>query len=324
MEQYRRSSQQKHPFLATRPLLVALFFFIPVLLPGLAGWLNGLLAVPIFLLLQTATGDKEAGLEIRNGLLMAGLGALLLGRLPMLLFTLTMLPLGYSLHISAGQRKDPAQTGLAGVLVLTMTWLIFWTVYGIASGINPYIGLLTDMDAFMGQIITVYRESGELPPEALYALEQLITGVRELLPRILPGILGGTVLITVVLNMVISRVLLFKLAPEKVCWPPYSEWRLPDKAVWLLIFAFALLLFGKGGGGSVGVSLAFATGLLYFFQGAAVIIHALNRWNVPRVARLFMYVILGLQRYGILLVVVAGIVDTWADFRKLDHEDTSE
>jgi hypothetical protein len=35
-------------------------------------------------------------------------------------------------------------------------------------------------------------------------------------------------------------------------------------------------------------------------------------------------VILALQRYGMLLVVIVGIADTWADFRKLDHKDKTE
>jgi uncharacterized protein YybS (DUF2232 family) len=318
----QQNGSQKNIFLTPRPLLVAFFFFLPIALPGLIGWLNGLLAVPIFLLLQTADNDQKAALEIRSGLLIAGVASLLVGRFPMLLFTLSMLPLGYSLHLSTIRQRDPAHTGCTGIFVLTLLWLLFWTVYGIISGSNPYVSLLTDIDAFMGQIIAVYRENNELPVETLYALEQLIAGLRELLPRILPGLLAGTVLLTVVLNMVIGRVLLFKLAPEKVVWPPYKEWRLPDKAIWLLIIAFALLLFGQGGG--VGLSLALVVGLLYVFQGAAVLIHTLNRWKLPRVFRLFIYAMLVLQRFGLLLVMIIGIIDTWADIRELDHEDKTE
>ncbi|MCI5151177.1 MAG: DUF2232 domain-containing protein, partial [Candidatus Electrothrix sp. MAN1_4] len=116
--------------------------------------------------------------------------------------------------------------------------------------------------------------------------------------------------------------LLFKLAPEKIFWPPYKEWRLPDKAIWILIVAFALLLLGQGGG--IGLSLALVAGLLYFFQGAAVVVHTLNHWNLPRIFRLFIYVMLMLQRFGLLLVMIVGIIDTWVDFRKLDQEDTTE
>lgn len=208
--------------------------------------------------------------------------------------------------------------------MLGITWLSFWSAYGILSGTNPYIGLLTDMDAFMEQVVVVYRTSSDLPADVLYSFEQMIAGVRMLLPKILPGLLGGMVLITVCMNMVICRGLLKKLAPEKACWPPYSAWRLPDKVAWLLILAFALLLVGKAGGKNAGTSLLLVSGLLYFFQGVAVVMHTLNRWHLPRAFRLFAYVVLAFQRYGVLLVAIVGLADTWADFRKLDQEDKTE
>ncbi|MCI5197314.1 MAG: DUF2232 domain-containing protein [Candidatus Electrothrix sp. AW5] len=126
--------------------------------------------------------------------------------------------------------------------------------------------------------------------------------------------------------MIISRVLLRRLAPEKVFWPPYKEWQLPDKTIWFLIFSFVLLLINSGQGKTVGLSLVCVAGLLYFLQGVAVVMHTLNRWNLPRAFRLFAYVFLGLQRYGVLLVIIIGIADTWANFRKLDHteKDTTE
>jgi uncharacterized protein YybS (DUF2232 family) len=321
MGRHGNSLQHKNPFLSVRPLLVALFYFLPIAVPGLIGWLNGLLAVPIFLLLQTAADEKTGGQQIRNGLLMAGLGSLLMGRFSMFLFALTMLPLGYSLHLSVARQKTPTESGAVGMMVLGISWLLFWSVYGTMSGSNPYVGLLADLDAFLGQIIVVYRTSSDLPADVLYSLEQIIAGMRVLLPKILPGLLAGMVLITVSLNMVICRGVMRRLVPEKAFWPPYSDWRLPEKAVWLLICAFFLLLVGTGGVKNAGLSLMLVAGVLYFFQGAAVVIHVLNRWNLPRTFRLFLYVILGLQRYGMLLVVIVGIADTWADFRKLDLKD---
>jgi len=324
MERPGNISQLKESFLTFRPMLVALFFFLPTALPGLAGWLNGLLAVPIFLLFQTAAHERRAGEQIRNGLLMAGLGSLLTGRIAMFLFTLTMLPLGYSLHLSAVRRKSPAETGTNGIITLGCTWLLFWAMYGMFAGINPYLALLGDIDAFLEQIMAVYRTSSDLPAEVLYNLELIIAGIREIMPRILPGLLAAMVLMTVSMNMVVSGVLLRRLAPDKAFWPPYKEWRLPDKLVWLLILAFALMLVGKGVVNTTGLSLALVSGMLYFFQGIAVVIHVLNRWKLPRAFRFFLYVILVLQSYGMLFVALVGLADTWADFRKLDCEDKTE
>lgn len=318
------TSHRHSSFLSTRPLLVALLFFLPIALPGLAGWLNGLLAVPVFLLLQTAVHERRAGWQIRNGLLIAGLGSLLMGLFSMFLFTLTMLPLGYSLHWSAKLRKSPAETGAIGLIILGLTWLIFWSTYGVVSGTNPYITLLADMDAFMGQVIEIYRTNSDLPADVLYNLEQIIAGIRELLPKILPGLLAGMVLMTVGVNVVISAALLRRLAPEKAYWPPYSDWRLPDKTVWLLIVAFVLLLVGRGGLANIGRGLALISAILYVFQGVAVVIHVLNNWGLPRAFRFLLYMILIVQSYGMIFVTIIGIADTWADFRKLDHKNNIE
>ena len=321
MGRYENIARHKGLFLSARPLLVALFFFLPAALPGLVGWLNGLLAVPIFLLLQTAADERRTGLQIRNGLLLAGLGSLLLGRFSMFLFTLTMLPLGYSLHLSAVRRKSPAETGVTGIMTLGLSWLGFWFLYGMLFRTNPYIDLLAGMDALLEQFIVMYRTDSGLPADVLYTVEQIIAETRELLPKILPGLLAGTVLITVSLNTIISGTLLRRLVPEKAVWPPYKEWRLPDKAVWLLITAFALLLIGQGGMQHAGLSLLIVSGMMYFFQGAAVAVHLLNRWKLPRAFRFFVYVLLLFQRYGMLLVALVGVADTWADFRKLDREE---
>jgi uncharacterized protein YybS (DUF2232 family) len=324
MRRHGNSPQSNGSFLHARSLSAALLYFLPTALPGLIGWLNGLLAVPIFLLLQTADDERTGIRQISNGLLTAGIGSLLLGRFSMFLFTLTMLPLGYSLHLSVARQKTPAESGAVGALVLTVSWFLFWSVYGTVTGMNPYIGLLADMDALLEQFMVVYRENPDIPVETQYVLEQLIAEMRVLLPRILPGLLAGMVLITVALNMVVGRCLMRRLVPEKAVWPPYSAWRLPDKTVWLLICAVALFLVGTGGVKNIGSSLMLVAGLLYFFQGAAVVLHVLNRWNLPRIFRFFVYVLLLLQRYGMLLVIIVGIADTWADFRKSDHENNKE
>lgn len=318
---YGNISEQNGPFLNIRSLLVTLSFFLPTAFPGLVGWLNGLLAVPIFLLLQTAADEKTAGLQIRNALLPVGLGSLLLGRFSMFLFTLTMLPLGYSLHLSAVQRKSPAESGAIALMTLSISWLLFWSLYGMFTGTNPYLDLLTGMDALLEQLIAAYRTNSELSVDVLYSIGQIIADTREILPKILPGLLAGMILVTVSLNMLISGALVRRLVPEKAPWPPYSEWRLPDKAVWLLIFAFILLLVGTGGVKSTGLSLLLVSGMMYFFQGAAVVVHVLNRWNLPRAFRFFAYVLLLFQRYGMLLVAIVGIADIWADFRRLNHEE---
>ncbi|MBW1749862.1 MAG: DUF2232 domain-containing protein [Deltaproteobacteria bacterium] len=313
--------QRGAAFFCPQALLITAAFFLPVAIPSLFGWMNGLLAVPIFFLFQTTADDRQAFLQIRNGLLLAAGGALLLNQLVLIVFALAMLPLGYSLYRSAQRREDPATAGAKGIVTLGLSWFIFWAVYGIIAGINPYASLLAILDDSFNRIIEIYRNSSDLPADVLYSLEQVITGIREFLPNVLPGLLAGLVIITVWLNQVIGNTLLLRLRPAEAAWPRYSRWQLPDKLVWLLIAAAALSLLGSGVVKNAGYCLVIIAVILYFFQGLAVFVHFLDRWNVPRYLRIILYVILAVQSYGLLLLTMLGIADIWLNFRKMASDE---
>ena len=316
--------QEGNQFLSTRTLLITLFFFLPISVPSLFGWFNGLLAVPVFLLLRTSSDERQSILQIRNGVFLAGVGALFLNQLPLLVFALAMLPLGYSLHRSYRQKETPVMAATTGIVVLTVGWFVFWAMYGIVAGINPYYGLLTMLDSSFEQIIKIYQTNSELPAEVQFKLELAIAGIREFLPRVLPGLLAGSVIITVWLNMVIANTLLHRIKPDIEGWPPYSGWQLPDKLIWLLITAAVLSLVGSGGLRNLGYCLFIVSVIVYFFQGMAIFIHFLDRWNVPSFLRVILYVVLALQSYGILVLAMAGIADIWIDFRKLSRQEPED
>ena len=51
------------------------------------------------------------------------------------------------------------------------------------------------------------------------------------------------------------------------------------------------------------------------FQGLAVFIHLLGRWKVPAYLRVLLYVMLVIQSYGLVLITLLGIGDTWMNLR---------
>jgi len=316
------SGQQRGAaFLAVPTLLIAAAFFLPVASPSLFGWMQGLLAVPVFFLFKTTDDEKQATLYIRNGLILAAVGALLVNELVLLVFAMAMLPLGYSLYRSAQQSDNPATAGAKGIITLGLSWFVFWSVYGIIAGMSPYANLLTMLDGSFAQIIEIYRTSSDLPADVLYKLEQVVTEIREFLPRVLPGLLAGSIILTVWLNLVIGNNLLLRLRPDKTPWPRYSRWQLPDKLIWLVIAAAVLSLVGSGTIKNAGYCLVIVSVILYFFQGMAVFIHLLDRWKVPGYLRIVLYVILAVQSYGLLLLAMIGIGDIWIDFRKLANDE---
>ncbi len=296
--------------------LYSAFFFVPALSPVFFGWLNGLLAVPVFYLLFT-NGFNSGFALLRISLLIAGLGALLIGRIEVFLFSLTLIPLGYTLFRSALAGESAAISGGKGVVVLVLTWFLFWGVYGAVTGTSPYRHLLETLDQGFRQTVELYesRET-EVPGETLHQLQQLTSDIREVIPRVLPGVLVSIVVVTVWINLAVSNIMAQRLGNVLPPWGKYSTWKLPDKLLWVAIAAAAVMLLGRGFLQNAGSWVLMIAGLLYFFQGLAVCIALLERWKVPLYVRIILYFILVIQSYGILLLAFVGVADVWFNFRR--------
>ncbi|MHB8789790.1 MAG: DUF2232 domain-containing protein [Desulfobulbaceae bacterium] len=302
-------------------LLLATALVLPGIAPALFGWLTGLLAIPVFCLLAVH-GVNRGSILIRNGLLLAGGAALLLKLIGTLLFALTLIPLGYSFNRSAAAGDSEWNTVFKGCLYLGICWLLFWTAFGMAEGVHPYQHLLEMIDAGLVQTYEQYRSQSDQQAETLLYLEQAVAETRRLVPLLLPGLLGSIVVLTVWINLRGGITLLNRLKPGYLPWRKYSQWRLPDWLVWPTIGAVVLLLFGGEGTDTVAFSLVLVCGLLYFFQGLAILIHLLDRWKVPLALRLLFYGMLVVQSYGLLVLALLGLADVWIDFRRRDTTTT--
>jgi len=292
---------------------LSILYFLPVAAPSIFGWVNGFLAVPVFFLLQVYGSTKGVAV-IRSSLMLVGLAALLLQRLDIYLFTLTMVPLGYVLHSSANRRETAAQSGGKALATLLVCWLIFWTVLGIATNTNPYTSLIDALDLGFQQALEMYsaKDAG-LAPEMVYNLQIITNNLREIVPKVMPGLLATAAILTVWMNMAAGNrfVARAKAAP----WGPYEGWKLPDQLVWLPIVAIVTVLLGNGNLQNVGLWFVFVSGALYFFQGLAVMLALLNRWQVPPFARIFIYGFLIIQSYSLVVLALLGMCDVWFNLR---------
>ncbi|WP_310599841.1 DUF2232 domain-containing protein [Desulfobulbus sp.] len=296
-------------------LLLIVLFFLPAAVPSVLGWLTGFLATPVFIPLAMHGATRGLRL-VAIGLVVAGVGALLVQQSEMFVFSLTLAPLGVALFCSARAGDSAAKSGGKGLAALGITWLLFWAIYGMLAGINPYDLLLKVLDLGLAQTLelTKSKDAG-LSPEMILGLTEATAAMRETIPRILPGLLTVMVLFTVWLNMVLINSLCGRLTGVAP-WGAYAVWRLPDHLVWLPIGAIGVALFGQDSLQNVGNWLVMISGALYFFQGLAVLIALFERWRLPPFVRMILYFLVFLQTYGLMLVAVLGLVDVWCNFRK--------
>ena len=293
---------------------LSILFLLPVIEPGLFGWLSGFLAIPVFYSLQV-NGYTTGVAIIRLCLLLVAVTSLFLQRLDIYLFTLTLLPLGFVLHASAQNGDNAAVSGCKGMLALGLGWLVFWTGFGVLADTNPYASLIKALDLGFQQTMELYssKDAG-LTPEVTYNLQIITNNLRETVPRLMPGLLATATIFTVWINMVLGN--RFVARHQRAPWGSYDTWKLPDNLVWLPIAAIFAVLVGRGTVQDIGFCLLLVSGVVYLFQGLAVLLALLNRWRVPAFARLLLYGILLIQSYSLIFLALLGLCDVWVNLRQ--------
>jgi uncharacterized protein YybS (DUF2232 family) len=290
---------------------------LPAIFPNMTGWLTGLVPLPVFYYL-ICLGKEQGSILVRNGILLAGGLALIFGSLPPLLFSLSLVPLGFVFSHAARNKTSPTRTGFNGILVLSGVWLLFWTGIGVIEHINPYQQLLVALDQGLSKAFRLYQEESGLPAATLKNIEVAVAQLKTIIPRVLPGMLLTGILYTVWINQALGNWLLKKRKRDLAPWQDFKEWQLPDHLVWGLILGAGSVLFLSGPLNTIGLNIVLVWGALYFLQGLAVLISLLQRWSLPKPLRLLIYAFFILQTVGVVLLSVIGLADVWTDFRKLN------
>ncbi|MDH3347938.1 MAG: YybS family protein [Desulfobulbaceae bacterium] len=302
-------------------ILLSSCFILPVVFPSPFSLITGFLAVPVFYILRTIP-EPEGKQIIRNGILLVGVAGLLsLKALPDVIFSLTFIPLGYSLHVSAQKNEAPWIGVIKGALVLGTSWLIFWLGYAAGFDVNPYTELKQILDNWLSELYEIYKNN-DIPADVLLNRQKEFVLLKELIPRILPGVLLSSVVMTAWINQVTGNGILRKIKPERTPWPEYRQWVVPDKFVWVLITSGILLLIGIGFLKDLGLCMIFISWVIYFFQGLAVLLHYFNKWNTPKAIRIIIVLFTCIQTTAFFVLAMFGLADIWRDFRQLRQNDT--
>lgn len=305
--------------------VTALVFTVPAVFVGLE-WLHCLMPLPAYYFLSVY-GQKRGAVIIAWALGIAGGITFWTGTLPGLLFSLTLLPIGFILARADRENKSTQRAGMLSVGYLVLVWLVAGLLIGLASNTNPYIDLRQSLDKGFEATFALYRNSGHFPAGDLEAIKVFITQLREQVARLFPALLLTSIICTVWLNTVAGQWLLKKKDPSRTDREDLKNWRLPELLVWPVIMAGSALLVPHAILNTVGLNVGLVLLVLYLSQGLAIVSSMMQKWSLPLTIRIITYSILFLQVYGIGFVAVLGLADVWVDFRKprlkKDVDDTS-
>jgi uncharacterized protein YybS (DUF2232 family) len=305
--------------------ITALIFTVPAIIPGLE-WLHCLMPLPVYYFLALY-GQKQGTVILAWALGIAGSLSLWAGTISGLIFSLSLLPVGFILA-KADRENEPVQrAGIKSVGYLVLAWLVSGWLLSLATQSNTYLDLRQSLDKGFEATFTLYRDSGHFPAGDLEEIKVFIGQLREQVARLFPALLLTSIICTVWLNIVVGQWLLKKKDSSRTKREDLKNWRLPELLVWPVIVAGIALLVPEERFNTLGLNLGLVLLVLYLSQGLAIISSMMRRWSLPLAIRAITYTLLFLQVYGIAFVAALGLADVWLDFRKprlkKDADDTS-
>ena len=240
-------------------------------------------------------------------------------------FVLFFLSFGFmALGISEGmmRRFRPEQAILAGSLLPLAALIVALTPLLLKAGKNPFVLAEDYLRTSISQAKQLYTQLG------LAEVAQMLASVSDkmifYLVRLSPGLILATTLFQAICCYAMARTILIRKGPG-ILFPDkssFADWHAPDSWVWGLIATLVLVASGLIAQTDsiafiVGLNLALLYLLLYTAQGAALVEFWLRKVKIGVVWRSFAHTIILTLPPLIAVIVALGVVDIWADFRKV-------
>ncbi len=300
-----------------RSILIAavqtLGLFVAGLIIPLLGQVVALLTPVPLILISVRNGMLHGYLSlIIAGVVMTLLGGWHAGAVLVLSFGLM------AVGVSEGMRRQwkPESASLLGgmlpVIVLTVVIAYFFS----RLGKNPASVIEEYFKSSVGETAKLYGQLG------FKEMADAVTSVSDTfiyyLVRLIPGITIATSVFQAAFCYGLSRSILLKRpgnAPA-ITGTTLAQWHAPDIWVWGLIVGLGLSMMPNETARFTGWNLAIIYAVVYLTQGVAIVDHYLRKARIRPFTRWLIHTLI-LVLPSVVFVIALGIVDIWADFRKV-------
>jgi uncharacterized protein YybS (DUF2232 family) len=233
-----------------------------------------------------------------------------------IVFVAALLTIGLSLGELFGSQFSVEKTMLLTCGLVFLGGALCLILFNAATGHS----LLADFSQSVAHnrefLFQLYRSMG-MPAESVSDFTRFLDEMQKMVIRILPALTVTTTLFVIWVNLLLGRHL---LKSRHMPYPAYGRlnlWRAPDYLVWGVIGCGLLMLVPDGFAKIIGLNGLITLMMIYFFQGVAIVSFFFEKKQVPRFAKVLLYALLILQEV-LLVVIVIGFIDVWANFRKVE------
>ncbi|MBB6218730.1 uncharacterized protein YybS (DUF2232 family) [Anaerosolibacter carboniphilus] len=236
-----------------------------------------------------------------------------------ILFSLTSIvaiTMGYMMD----KKYDPMKIWAGGIIAFVTSIVLVMGLVTFAMGNNVVQELMNALNESKDMAISLYSGMG-IEPGKLEQMETAYEAFIVVFGMTFPSIL---ILISVVfsyVNYLLTAYILNKIGDKTPIFPQFKYFKLPDSIVMgtviilLLTYLTQYIRVVDFNTLSANVSLLFRTA--FFIQGLAVISFLIEKYRLGRLYRIFVFVYVLFSGPGGLMTVILGLIDVFADFRKL-------
>jgi uncharacterized protein YybS (DUF2232 family) len=265
--------------------------------------------------------------NLRTGFMAAAVSALgvglILGPIDSVVVFVRVATLGLTLGVCLAKMLPwPRTIAVATIASLAQVVIDFVLAAAVAK-LSPsaLIGRIIDEFTVAGeQAVEIYEKIG-VGEASLMLARQSIELMGNWLRLFLPVIILGTAVLGAVIVASIARWVLLRMKERVVPAPPFANWQLGWHWIWGLIAGIILSYVGQWMDieyiTAIGRNVTMGFALLYTVQGIAIIWHFFVKRNLPKFVAVIVIILIYLTPPLNLLMPIAGVLDTWLDFRNL-------
>jgi len=300
-----------------RALLIAtaqtLGLFLAAIVIPLFGQIIALFT-PVPLIIISVRHGKWQGITalVAASAIVAALGGWQLAAILFLSFGLMAIGISEGMRHNWNHERISLMGGLLPIVVLGVLLVMYFN----RLGKNPVIIAEEYLRTSFAETAKLYTSMHLEETAAL--LNSISDRLVYYLVRLGPGIIIATSVAQAACCYGIARAMIMR-RPGPGPMPaqlPFSLWHAPDSWVWGLIAALALIIIPQETSRLIGWNLAIIFGTVYLAQGTAIVDHYLRKIRMKTFARGLMIGLI-LAMPSVVFVIALGIVDIWADLRKV-------
>lgn len=291
-----------------------IFAIISAYLPVVGPFVNLIWPVPI-ILLGVRHGYKWSILATAvSGVLIAMLLHPLQAVGVVVGFGLIGIVLGHAIR----SNYSPTKTILWGTVASLLSKIAVLAISAVVLGMNPLTMQTDVLSKAVEQAVEMYRGFG-MSEENLAQIAGNMQNMVDLLKVILPSGFALAAVIDTYLNFMIARAVLRKLGQYVDGFPPFKLWNLPRFIGYFFVLSLVGMYWGKSREitelYNLAANVQVLTSMFLFVQGMALFYYVADKYNLSRITRGIILVLILTSGFLSQGLIFAGGIDMAVDYR---------